>query len=94
MCSPFWLFFTHVSPWVAISWRFSCFKTRIFNITPLNLVFRGRDLLQGLKINKLKKRVVEVVEAPTAISKRMPHQPDRLPSPDSTWHRSHGQLVF
>lgn len=39
----------------------SCFETRIFNITPLNLVFRGRDLLQGLKINKLEKRVVEVV---------------------------------
>ena len=52
---------------------FSRFNTLIFNITLLNLVFRGRDLFQGLKVNTLKKWVVEVVEAPTAISKRIPH---------------------
>lgn len=74
MCSPFWVFFTHVSPCVAISrCVFLRFNTLIFNITPLNLVFRGRDVFQGLKVNKLKKWVVEVVEAPTAISKRIPH---------------------
>ena len=87
---------SHISllVWPSHGLCFSCFETLIFNVTLLNLVFRGRDLFQGLKINTLKKWVVEVVEAPTAISKRMPHQPERLLSPDSTWHHSQGQLVF
>lgn len=87
---------SHISllGWPSHGVGFSCFKTLIFNVTLLNLVFRDRDLFQGLKINKLKKWVAEVVEAPTGISKRMPHQPERLLSPDSTWDRSQGQLVF
>ena len=87
---------SHISllVWPSHGVCFLCFETLIFNVTLLNLVFRGRDLFQGLKINTLKKWVVEIVEAPTAISKRMPHQPERLLSPDSTWHHSQGQLVF
>ena len=66
-----------------------------FLIQLLNLVFSGRnrDLFQHQKIN-WKKPVVGVVEAPTGISKGMPHQPERLQSSDKMWPHSQSQLVF